>query len=176
MTSKPSRQDRTERAVSRAISRLSGAPSSHRWDVAAWTRAVKRALTKEGTRQGCSVHAAGVRSADPEWLYDLCWLKYDRKNFLRRMTLVLECEWHPRGVEDDFLKLVVARAEHRVIVFTPYARASAIESASALMKNAHRFQGSRVGDRYLFGYWDEERFRFQWVCYVVSAVTGQEHR
>src|SRR6266540_2262802 len=70
-------------------------------------------------------------------------------------------------VENDFLKLVQARAHHRVMVFYPYARRTAITSAHELMENAQRFRHSDPGDRYLFGYWNDDRLRLEWVAYVL---------
>src|SRR6266540_1202920 len=167
-TPKRTRLDRTERQVTRAVDRLGGVGTHRGWHRADWTRAVKREVARLGKRNGHYVCAASVNEAHwGEWLYDVCWLHMDRGDFLGRVPLVMECEWQANEVENDFLKLVQARADHRVMVFYPYAGRTAITSAHELMENAQRFRHSDPGDRYLFGYWNDDRLRLEWVAYVL---------
>ena len=53
-----------------------------------------------------------------EWLYDLTCLIYDGDGYLNHIPLVAECEWGNQDqVYDDFQKLLLARADVRVMVF-----------------------------------------------------------
>ena len=54
-----------------------------------------------------------------EWLFDALWYLADKKDeFMRSIPLVAECEWAQGGdVIDDFQKLLVARADVRVMVW-----------------------------------------------------------
>ena len=53
-----------------------------------------------------------------EWLYDLTFLEYDDE-CLKRVPLVAESEWNDRKdkIFEDFEKLLVARADVRVMIF-----------------------------------------------------------
>src|SRR5881409_3332494 len=85
---------------------------------AAWTRAIKEAVGEVGEQHGFLVCAAESRFADNgEWLYDLTWLKVeDKKRVVVAIPLALESEWTPNDeMMFDFQKLVVSKAEHRVM-------------------------------------------------------------
>ncbi len=90
-----------------------------------WTTAVKTKLCKIGRdRFGCKVCASGVDKADfGEWLYDVTWLEYEKNDRGKLVNLVdaplvAECEWGNKGdIEDDFEKLLLARAGVRLMIF-----------------------------------------------------------
>ena len=85
------------------------------------TETVKNKLRQIGQGKfGCYVCASGVPRADyGEWLYDVTWLKYDCDgSSLIDAPLVAECEWgNPGDIDDDFQKLLLARASVRVMIF-----------------------------------------------------------
>ena len=95
-----------------------------------WTKAVKTKLCKIGREFGCKVGAGGVDNLDyGEWLYDVTWLEYERESddfkwpsaALIKAPLVAECEWG-RGnnlgyIVEDFEKLLLARADVRLMIF-----------------------------------------------------------
>ena len=52
-----------------------------------------------------------------EWLYDFTCLEYDGE-WLKGIPLVAECEWgKPGDIDDDFQKLLLARADIRPMIF-----------------------------------------------------------
>lgn len=77
---------------------------------------------------GLSVYANGIIQGDNgerkrgdrggEWLFDLCMLEWNEHGYLARMPLALECEWgNDDAILDDFQKLIVCRADLRVMIF-----------------------------------------------------------
>ncbi len=84
-----------------------------------WTEEVNKAICEVGTKNGfdvCAKNCCG--NHDGEWLYDMVWLKY-KENFLSKSIMVLECEWdiNEDGIFHDFDKLLIARADLRVMIF-----------------------------------------------------------
>ncbi len=57
-----------------------------------------------------------------EWLYDMLWYEYDDNENLKRIPFVLECEWaySEVGVNYDFEKLLVTKADFKVIITQRY--------------------------------------------------------
>ena len=88
------------------------------------------------------------------------------------MPLALESEWGDQeAVDRDFQKLVLARADHRVMIFeAPGADIDRHFERFAEQIRTCRYTQS--GDRYLFlAYdWDAGRFNFQ--VFVASAPVG----
>lgn len=54
-----------------------------------------------------------------EWLFDFTCLEYDDKGYLTGVPLVAECEWNDSKdyIDDDFQKLLLARADVRLMIF-----------------------------------------------------------
>ncbi len=121
------------------------------------TAALMQVLERLGKDLGYHVNRrAPITVRNGEWLFDMIWTSY-RKDLLVDVPLVLECEWTPAKLNDDFDKLLVARARHRVFVFYGYTRQSV---DTALKSFVHRIQRSRLTeprDRYLFAAWTDER-------------------
>ena len=69
-------------------------------------------------------YATGVDEGSAEgneFVYDVSGLRYDDDGFLTRVALAAECEWGPQNrIYYDFEKLLVARADLRVMVFDGY--------------------------------------------------------
>lgn len=112
-------------------------------DNACWTKAIKTRLCKLGACKkyyicalgvewvcdgkpdgdhGCAVeHEKKCKPNHGEWLYDVCWLDWKKKDppRLKQVVLAAECEWGNDGdIYDDFEKLVQSRAGLRVMIFT----------------------------------------------------------
>jgi hypothetical protein len=85
-----------------------------------WTAEVVRSICETGRRRGYEscAHGWAASVGQGEWLYDSIWLDI-KGPYLVEVPLVLESEWGLDGkaIEDDFLKLLLARAAHRVMVF-----------------------------------------------------------
>lgn len=125
------------------------------------TRAVKDAIGIVGEKLGYRIYASRCRfEANGEWLFDMTWLDL-RGEDLVGVPLALESEWSPREIWDDFEKLLVARADHRVFVYWQPSLSRARTLAEELLEAARSFRSSRPGDRYLFACWVDEVERFE---------------
>jgi len=118
----------------------------------AWTGAVLLDLARLGHERdfyvcgnGCSDYGQG------EWLYDLVWLQNEGEH-ISDVPLVLESEWSPnfRSISDDFMKLLLSRAEHRVMVFQQQTAAEVKNVVERLISQIQNFRPTQKGDRYLF--------------------------
>jgi len=100
-----------------------------------------------------------------EWMWDaIAWEEEpDTKGFLR-LNLVMESELGGREkAEEDFQRLMVARADHRLLVFDHHTENEAEETIKECMRAAQNFCGTQKGDRYLFACWirqPQEHFAF----------------
>lgn len=124
-----------------------------------WTDGINKRLAEIGHSYGFLVFASQSRcpSADgPEWLYDHHWRISGEGGTLLRIPLVMEIEWGFGAatifekITEDFLKLVQARADLRVMVFQCYNVPSVTDKLVAM---AETFEGAQHGDRWLFAGW-----------------------
>ncbi len=148
--------DQVERQVRDALVALDSKWPEMPGSDSAWTRAVKDAVGGVGEKHGFLVCAAESRFAENgEWLYDLTWLKVeDKKRIVVDIPLALESEWTPDDeMMFDFQKLVVSKAQLRVMVFWAESDRAADQLLTGFIDQVRRFQGSRSGDRYLFVYY-----------------------
>ena len=146
--------------VLNAIDEIEGMECASQWSNPEWTRRIKTAICEIGHANGYSTCASSVdfEADHGEWLYDVCWLEYGRNNGdqryrLRRMPLAVESEWGDMGaIEDDFSKLLVARASLRAMVCNGGWLPDDTEgraTAERLRQWVGEYAGSRVGDTYL---------------------------
>ena len=125
------------------------------WTDVDWTPAVKTKLCKIGQdRFGCKV---GERNG-LEW----------PATALIEAPLVAECEWG-RGknleyIVEDFEKLLLARADVRLMIFDGNHKPGSKEIAERLAGKVREFNGSRAEDAWLLAAWegsnDDWRFRY----------------
>jgi len=88
--------------------------NSHETD-STWTRDIKDRLSILGKKYHYSVYASSASEATGgEWLYDLTWLRYNNNNLIS-VELSLESEWSFDGINDDFQKLLLVKAELRTL-------------------------------------------------------------
>jgi hypothetical protein len=110
-----------ESRVESALDQLCRNPSERSWKNTGWTQRLKSGLIQLAHEAGYKAYASKAAGADGgEWLYDLTWLDYSTENrILRRAILLLESEWIGKQEERDwdFHKLLLARADLRVMVF-----------------------------------------------------------
>lgn len=122
-----------------------------------WTIGINMFLASLGHKNGCTVHASRCPEADgPEWLYDHHWRLSEGDCEFVRIPLIMEIEWGFGNaslfekVLDDFLKLVQARTDLRVMVF----QGNGIDKTTDdLISKAKRFSLNQKGDLYLFAGW-----------------------
>ena len=138
-----------------------------------WTRDVKVALGVAGREHDFWVCAGGIRDNardSGEWLYDVTWLSYlpDGEQHLVDADLVVECEWDPRTeyVDEDFQKLLLARATVRLMIFDGGDPEGADVIASHLARQVAAFRRSRDDDAWLFAAWvgdeSDQGWSFRW--------------
>lgn len=147
----------------------------------AWTRAILTKLCQIGrNRFGCKVGAekSKVDKAHRdwgEWLYDVTWLRYDndRHEHLIDVPLVAECEWAGlRGIRDDFHKLLLARADVRLMIYNGRRegtnRPGSQAIAQRLAGSVREFRYCQAEDAWLLAGWEnqnvssDQEFRFSY--------------
>ena len=136
-----------------------------------WTRGIKNRICKIGKERGYEVRASSSEEADSgEWLYDVIWRKMSENKVLD-VGLVLESEWKRPLIDDDFQKLLLAKAELRCMIFYAASKQSAKREVEELINQVVEFSRSQTGDKYLFCGWlvDEERFYFRDYTYAEAA-------
>ena len=117
-----------------------------------WTRFVARKVASAAKRHGYRTRGHGHRNS--EFMYDMIWLKKDHDGRLLRVGLVMECEWgNDEEVLQDFRKLLLARADERLIVFEGKTDKSNAELIERMRGEIGRFSGTEPRDRYLFASW-----------------------
>ncbi len=143
------------------------------WRCAPWTLAVKEELCRWGLVHGLYVYAHSVekrfRQTWPkdkrpryEWLFDVTCLAYTDEDYLDQVALVAECEWGcEREIYDDFEKLLVARADVRVMVFDG-GEIDGADKFSEFEEYIRRFTLTGPDDLYLLAAYCEDLNRFEY--------------
>jgi hypothetical protein len=140
------------------------------WEMGKWTKRILEDLVnlaselahahKSDYRVACS----GCEQAyeNSEWLYDLVWWQQDG-DYMSRIILVLESEWTPDiTVDNDFLKLMLARADHHVWVFQAKTENIIRQQIQVCKEHLGQSQTLPSGDRFLFAgvSWNPREFYF----------------
>jgi len=130
-----------------------------------WTRAIKKEIGDVGKKLGFEVYPSGYKSnRNCAWLFDLIWSK-EKGDFTLKLPLVMESEWENKDILWDFTKLVVARAQHRVIVFQGHTLDKVNAIIDKFLEQVRRFEYSETGDRYLFCCWTNKPEKFMYKLY-----------
>jgi hypothetical protein len=139
-----------------------------------WTRKVISRLARVGKQLKYST--CGHDCDDAERMCDLLWLDYDRNKKLRGAVLALECEWgKAHHIAYEFSKLLLTRADLRVLIFDGDNVKNAQEIINELRDEVGRFQQSAAGDKYLFAYWkkqgkDDRRGKFEFESFMLRPA------
>ena len=99
-----------------------------------------------------------------EWLYDVTAILYNIpvENCFSRTVLVAECEWDDEeNIMIDFQKLLLARADVRVMVFDGTWHPEYQELFEIFETNIDNNQQAQLGDIWLFAAWTPEGWRFR---------------
>ena len=100
-----------------------------------------------------------------EWLYDVTALLYDipDENCFSRTVLVAECEWdNEENILIDFQKLLLARADVRVMVFDGSWPPGYQELFRIFGMNIAQNKQAQLGDIWLFAAWtNDEGWKFR---------------
>jgi hypothetical protein len=133
-----------------------------------WTFYVKEAVG-ELADSGSTPYSTAQPSG--EWLYDLTILKQKPGGALLRCVLALESEWGTASqVSDDFQKLILCRADYRVIVFEARHPVTPEQQVEDLIVEAEEYEGSFTGDRYLFAAWVRGAAGFTFYTHIVQRA------
>jgi hypothetical protein len=78
------------------------------------------------------------------------------------MPLALESEWGEGycAILEDFQKLLVSRADHRIFICKQPTHEDWIDCVVLLIEQIHRHRGTQKRDRYLFGCWMPDGWQF----------------
>lgn len=139
-----------------------------------WTKDLISRIAARGKCLEYVVCAAGHESyGRAGWLYDLVWLKREdgttsllqgngTPNPIIAVPLILESELNPRPnfQQDDFEKLMISRANCRVMVFQDSSKSRLTTTREKLMKLAESSPLTQPGDRYLFLGYSWEKYEF----------------
>ncbi len=128
------------------------------WPDKKWTKRVKQLLVQRADNK-YETYASGVPEAtDGEWMCDVVWWDSDENGLLSRIPLAAECEWAKKeqDVWDDFQKLLIIRADVRVMIFDAKSRNDASSLVKDLKKQIKCFKSSQEGDTYLFASYVEK--------------------
>ena len=155
-----------------------------------WTIKVKAKLCEIGHRLRYYVCASQLPGAEcSEWLYDMTWLEYtdhtvgsaQTSGWLVDVPLVAECEWSGvQEIEDDFSKLLLARASVRLMVCYDRHPNGPHGMAEQLAEFIQRFNGTRAEDVYMLAVlsWndDEGSFRFRYFKLGLNGIVMRSWR
>jgi hypothetical protein len=118
-----------------------------------WTAAVKATIGNLGHSLGFYVAASGYAGADQgEFLYDMAWYELDGRGYQLSQPMVMG-EWGTGStaeVDDDFQKLVQARADLRVWVAVSANALDISRHIANCEEQIRLFRRSMAGDRYVF--------------------------
>ncbi len=126
-----------------------------------YTHAVKKAVGGLGEKLGYSV--CSHHHDYCEWLYDLCWRKLDKNELVLDVPLVMEVEWNwdYSDILDDFQKLMIARADHRIFLCEQEPPRDWKDCVRKFIEQVRCYAGTDIGDRYLFGSWTQHGWDFK---------------
>ena len=122
-----------------------------------WTKSIKQALGDLGKSKGFEIGAAGMDDTyEKEWLYDLIWYK-EEEGFLKSVPLVVESEWDRsyKGIQYDFEKLLVARAEYKIMIFQATGDIKT-EYFKKMKHGIDLFQADAITETYMLCCYDED--------------------
>jgi hypothetical protein len=128
-----------------------------------WTQIIKARLCQLAASHSAQVCASGCAGAYwPEWLYDVVWLRVDEaplSTMILDSPFVAEIEWSRDGaVRDDFQKLLLSRADTRLMIFQAWDEARVHTLVDALVEQVKAYARTQDQDRYLFaGYGSHTR-------------------
>lgn len=126
-----------------------------------WTAFLKSKIREVGKKHGYLVSPC-PDDGNKEWLYDLIWFRNDSDNQLSEVALVLESEWSSDSwhIQEDFEKLLVAKASIKVMVFQ--CNANNLQGLwDQLNKGIDAFKQRSPAETYILVAFKEEEHKFE---------------
>lgn len=187
--------DPIEQEIVNALTAFGRIAVANNYSVRDWTQGVKAVLGAIGHNRGYKIFSSiennnqglpfdqirqqiqpAINLAVPsrtqflgEWLYDILWWHGDDQRYIIECPLVAESEWGGKDAffKDDFPKLLLARSEHRIVIFEGYPeeshrRNNVAERINWCKEQIRNFSCTQKGDRYLFcaWQWGKQEFLF----------------
>ncbi len=132
------------------------------------TRQIKNRIGNLGNSLGFQVYCSQCKyDKNGEWLFDLTWTR-ETKHTLKSLILALESEWNRSEVIDDFEKLLVARANHRVMILWEKTHERAAKLFQVMINEIKSSDLTIQGDRYLFACWIEKAEYFDMSLFIAG--------
>lgn len=158
--------DKIEAQIKKILEAMLTEAAMPKWLNPEWTRQIANRICKLGKKLGYSVYSSTEKEEDQKgWLYDVTWLKHNKNGSIVYSPLILESEWGTFDeIRDDFAKLLLSRAKHRVMIFEQKPKKDIIKS---LMEEVEKFSGSQKGDRYFFAGYDLKTDKFEFDLLVL---------
>ena len=145
---------------------------SKRWSAPTLTKEVKKAIGTVGEELGFTFCATGFGG---EKTYDLCWHKEGDNDMILDVPLAMECELSPNyeAILEDFQKLLVSRAAHRVLLCKQEPEVWSL-CEGELIRQICSYYGTQNGDRYLFGCWMNDGWKFTHYIHQPTSPTPRK--
>jgi len=164
-----SKPDPFEEDIIEKLKQFNGIPFG-KWPNPLATHDVKKAVGEVVKEKGYEVRATGYNQAEQrEWLYDLTCIEYEG-DYIKGIPLVMESEWDCDGLDDDFPKLVLARADRRVMILQIKSDGDKKEIIQHLLQYVQNCKYSANGDRYLFACWNAAKKKRFFDCEVYEVI------
>ena len=149
------------------------------WKQKQWTEKINNAVGCILRQRGYKVYASNCKEADNgEWLYDLTGIE-EKGGYFKSFPLVLESEWkgcNQKKYKDeilyDFRKLIVSRADHRVMIFEVGHKEKKENVVEPFLQHVRNCRHSMAGDRYLFAWWKRSKNKWIFDYSVYEVVNG----
>ena len=151
--------------ITRILDSIYGIAVSQKWTSRKnWTKIIKEKISILGQGNGYHSCCSTISTANfGEWLFDLCWLKYDPEDFLIDSKLILECEWNvgERHIYGDFQKILVGKADLKVMIFQAASETRRQELITIMQTFIQKYGRVEKDEKYLFSCWVFETKLFQ---------------
>ena len=155
-----------EKKIMEILDQIAKDPDNNHWTDKKWSFRIKSEIAKIGKQQHFWVYGAQAENVDDgEWLYDLVWLSY-QGNTLINVNLLLESEWTPTNMYDDFQKLLLGRSELKVMIFYSSSVSHFKENINRMKNEIQSFKYSMPGDKYLLSGYVNEMGEFSHENYI----------
>ena len=144
-----------------------------------WSQKVKTELCRigKGLKFCVGANKGEVPERDRdygEWLYDVTWLEYEG-DLVMNAPLVAECEWGGiTDIDDDFQKLLLARAGVRLMIFDGHQEPFTLEIVKHLARQTAVFKRSGEEDAWLLAAWERtDKSKKGWTFRYFTIEKGE---